>query len=61
MLMIHLLELHVRKCGKMTAPEDSARAVKQAWHRISRELYEQPKKPEPVVKKEAKENKMRFL
>lgn len=49
------------KCGKMIHSGRFCESCKSSMVSDFAELYEQPKKPEPVVKKEAKENKMRFL
>ena len=49
------------KCGKMIRSGRFCESCKSSMASNFSELYEQPKKPEPVVKKEAKENKMRFL
>ncbi len=49
------------KCGKMIRSGRFCENCKSSMASDFSELYEQPKKIEPVIKKEAKENKMRFL
>ena len=49
------------KCGRMIRSGRFCDSCKASMASNFSDLYEKPKKVEPPVKKEAKENKMRFL
>ena len=54
-------EERLEKCGRMIRSGRFCDSCKASMASNFSDLYEKPKKVEPPVKKEAKENKMRFL